>query len=71
MGVTAARVAVGVRQDHLENDAEEEHRSDTFLGLGFEFGFGFRFRFGLGSSSVSSQAYRSCTLAQSNRRRDS
>eukprot|EP00964_Phaeocystis_antarctica_P138481 scaffold103151_cov72-Phaeocystis_antarctica.AAC.1 len=31
MGVTTARVAVGVRQDHLENDAEEEHRCDAWV----------------------------------------
>ena len=49
MGVTAAWVAVGVRRDHLENDAKEEHRRDTWFGFGFGFGFGFRFRFGLGS----------------------
>ena len=49
MGVTA--LGVGVRRDHLENDAEEEHRRDTWLGLGFGFGFGFSFRFGLGSGS--------------------
>ena len=51
MGVTAARVAVGVRQDHLENDAEEEHRCDAWLGLGFGFGSGFGFGFGFGSGS--------------------